>query len=169
MNLLLKNGVLTMLRKRLSLINRFVELESILKCKDLRNIELITFDVFDTLLFRRCSTETVQRGVAAALAKALGNEYNSAIDTALHAREQAYAEVALSNQNTGLDFDAHLDAINLAWVKRLAPDKPECWSELESIARDAKMKFERWACYPNPVMPGILGKLREYGKRLIFV
>lgn len=130
--------------------------------------ELVSFDVFDTLLFRRCSAETVQRGVAAALGKALGQS-SDAIENVLRAREQAYADAALQNQKSSLDFEAHLDAINLAWVKRLTPEHPERWEALASIARNAKIRFERWACYANPVMPSLLQGLRQQGKRLVFV
>lgn len=136
--------------------------------RDLERAVVVSFDVFDTLLFRRCSAETVQRGVATALSNAIGFS-SEAIDSVLQERERAFASVAASNRAAGLDFDAHLNAINLAWVKELVPDNPERWHELVSIVREAKIRFERWACYSNPLMPRLLEQLQQRGKRLVFI
>jgi hypothetical protein len=147
---------------------RFAEwLESFSARTELDQVELVSFDVFDTLLFRRCSADTVQRGVAAEISKALG-QASGTIDSVLRAREQAYADAAKINLQAGLDFEAHLDAINLGWVKRVAPEAPERWDELALIAREKKTLFERWACYPNPMMRPLLQDLQKRGKRRFF-
>ncbi|MDX9965361.1 HAD family hydrolase [Desulfobacter postgatei] len=130
--------------------------------------DVVSFDVFDTLLFRRCSAESVQRGVAAQLALAIGLPEND-VDEIYHERERAFHDCATINRLRGLDADAHLDDINLAWVKRLVPLKPERWTELTAIAGTMKIQYEKWACFPNPAITPLLANLHDRGKRLIFV
>lgn len=140
--------------------------QHVLKKSD--NSALVSFDVFDTLLFRRCSPETVQWGVAAKLGCALGLTREST-GKILCERDHAYAEAASTNQSCGFDFEAHLDDINLAWVKRLAPNQPGRWKELANVARETKIQFEKWACYPNPAVIPLLEELQTHGKRLVFI
>ncbi|AFL72205.1 HAD family hydrolase [Thiocystis violascens] len=158
-----------MSRIRLKQIANFKQLDKELFGSSLlRNTDVVAFDVFDTLLFRRCDADDVQLGVARALGHSLGNDESSDI-AILRVREQAYFDAAAENEFKGFDKDAHLDDINLAWVKRLAPNEPGRWSDLAAVARESKIRYEHWACFPNPATVPILQRLAGTGKRAVFV
>lgn len=148
---------------------RFEEcVEYFLKKRGFDELGLVSFDVFDTLLFRRCSAETVQWSVAAELGRVLGLNREST-GKILSERDHAYADVAFINQHRGLDFDAYLDDINLAWVQRLVPDQPDLWKKLADVARESKIRFEKWACYPNLTIIPLLEEIKTQDKRLVFI
>lgn len=134
----------------------------------LSSIDIVSFDVFDTLLFRRCSAESVQRGVAVRLADELGGTPDT-VDAVYLQRERAFRICAEKNVKNGLDFDAHIKDINLVWAQNIAPQKPDCWPKLTAIALKEKIQFELWACYPNPVIKPLLEYLVKHRKQLIFV
>ncbi|WP_073612542.1 HAD family hydrolase [Desulfopila aestuarii] len=129
---------------------------------------VVSFDVFDTLIFRRCSAESIQYGVANKLGRALGFD-SSDTKRVLDERHKAYCDVAKINQNNGLDFEAHLEDINYAWVKRLTPDTPDKWSSLSKLACFLKRKYEQWSCYPNPKITDLLQYLCENNHQLIYI
>lgn len=134
----------------------------------LEGVRTISFDVFDTLLFRKCSPEAVQYGVARALAELVGRSGREAADV-LRMRDSCYAEEASSNRARGLDGDAHLTAINHRWAQKLLPDQESRWPDLEAFALKEKLRYEELACYANPMMPSALVDLRQRGFRLIYI
>jgi FMN phosphatase YigB (HAD superfamily) len=134
----------------------------------LEGVRTISFDVFDTLVFRRCSPEAVQHGVARALAEFAGRPAGEAGEV-LRMRDACYAEEASLNRSRGLDGDAHLTAINARWATKLLPDERPRWPELAAFAMDEKLRYEELACYANPAMPAALHALRQRGYRLIYV
>lgn len=134
----------------------------------LEGVRTISFDVFDTLVFRRCSPEAVQHGVARALAEFAGRPAGEAAEV-LRMREACYAEEASLNRSRGLDGDAHLTAINARWATKLFPDERSRWPGLAAFATEEKLRYEELACYTNPAMPAALHALRQRGFRLIYV
>jgi FMN phosphatase YigB (HAD superfamily) len=141
----------------------------LLKPGSLDGIEVLSFDVFDTLLFRRCSPDTVQLGVARELAEACRAETGADAETALALRLQAYEMISAANAKLGLDGEAHVDSIHREWVRLLLPSEPQRWAELAALALDTKLRLEMWACYANPQALALLTELSARGMRLIFV
>lgn len=130
--------------------------------------KLISFDVFDTLIKRRCHPELVVRGAAVALRDAL--EESLDLDAILEARHAAYADLAGQNARNGHDPETHLDELCAAWVERLLPDADAATrTRLAKLARNSEVQFERWACLPNPTLLQMCARLSDEGYRLIYV
>jgi len=120
--------------------------------KSLLEYDVISFDVFDTLIFRPFSSPTTifsllqaENGIRhfAELRKTAEKEMRIYNDTRLGTREVTLKEIyQYMEPQTGLNVD---------------------------LAVEAEIAMERRICFANPYMKAVYDMLRAYGKRIIIV
>lgn len=156
--------------RRWRTLRSFADLEAQIEaqCKEAK-IERISFDVFDTLVRRRCAPDTVVRGVALALQQVLPSASAVGLDQILAERHRAYMLLATANEACGLDMETSLGQLAKAWVARLCPEEAsEQKDYLVSVITDAELRYERWACMPNREMLALCQHLHASGQRLVY-
>jgi FMN phosphatase YigB (HAD superfamily) len=134
-------------------------------------VRVVSMDVFDTILHRRCWPDTVVRGVANALRQLLAERGVERVADPLQARHSAYAEVAAIKIAQGLDQDMTLDELCPVWVRHAAgprlPDEDIAAVAVRLAAIEAE--YEEWSCFANPPMIHACRVLKQRGFRLIYV
>lgn len=134
---------------------------------DLRSIEIVSFDVFDTLLFRTVSPELIIDSVSRKMC-ALLNCYNLPIEIDPQlARRQAYKEIAYEKVRKGLDPDMTLDELVPVWVSKVTGQDSNfniLYKQLLAI----EYEYERLVTFPNSVFFDLAEQLTGLGKKVIF-
>lgn len=132
--------------------------------------DLFSFDVFDTLVYRRCAPETVLHAVAVAIAARLGGAPGRSVDEILRARDAAYQQLADQSVAAGRDPDTVLPALCTAWAQRLIGNGRDAEiTELAEFIERTETEYEVWSCVANPVLLELCMRLQAAGARLIYV
>ncbi|SDC66609.1 HAD family hydrolase [Paraburkholderia lycopersici] len=130
-------------------------------------IKLLSFDVFDTVIFRRCSPDAVLHAVAAFLDREL-RARNIAVrhGGSLGAYHAAYATLAHRNAAAGFDDEASTSALYGEWVREAAGHEDAALAER---VREHMRERETSVCEANAYLRPLLEKARGYGVRMIYV
>ncbi|GAB4170283.1 MAG: hypothetical protein Kow00100_10950 [Geothermobacteraceae bacterium] len=133
----------------------------------LDRFEVVSFDVFDTLLYRKCAPEAVLQNIHRALEKRL-----QAVGLPLQiplsrARDLAYRKLAAQKVAQGLDFEVGLQEMIPEWL-RLVSGRSDLPAELAEDFWSTEIDFEKRSIFANGVFIELLHLCRERGKRVVF-
>ena len=135
-------------------------------------VQLFSFDVFDTLLLRRLDPDLILSGVGHWLDQALqakGHVADVPADS-LAAFHRAYHQLAQANVVRGLDSEVFGQDLFPTWVAQAAPGlEAAAAARLAQELEEVYFRYETWACYPNPALAPALERLAQAGKPLIYV
>jgi FMN phosphatase YigB (HAD superfamily) len=132
--------------------------------------KIVSFDVFDTLILRRCHPDAVLSGAASYLReKVQGMGISLQVDP-LQAYHRAYRELAITNQSNGLDCEVFTKDLFPAWIAEINPrfDRGEHQNTLARLLKEEILRLELSVCYANEELREILATLRDYGVKLIY-
>jgi FMN phosphatase YigB (HAD superfamily) len=146
----------------------FAELSSRLKALA-DKVDLVSFDIFDTLLERHVeppdAVKTVASRRAAVLFAEASGEY-LAPEALLAARHEAEATLRRQAQDAGFDHECAFTDIAGAVAHRIAPGKEEA---LYAALVEGELEAEREALYPRAKAAELLAALKAQGKRVVAV
>jgi predicted HAD superfamily hydrolase len=127
---------------------------------------ILSFDVFDTLLFRRCHPEAIVEGVGRWLTRECQRAAITMRSDAMTCRERAYQKVTAEKVAQSLDQDCSLTELCRAWVEEITggqhPDLADCVEAYE-------VKLEKTVCFANESLVRLLQHLKAKGFRLIYI
>lgn len=118
------------------------------------------FDVFDTLLRRRCHPSAPVHAVVLAVAEAGGIQDVLAVE---RERWSAFSDLCANSAKAGLDGETTLIDLATEWTRRLG--RPN----LGALAARAEVEADLVACYANPELHKLTRSLKESGKRVAVI
>jgi FMN phosphatase YigB (HAD superfamily) len=132
-------------------------------------VELVSFDVVDTVVARRVAPpEQTKVPAARELARLLARRgVEAALPDVLAARDAAEQELRAATARAGGDGECHLRALCRAWVERFP--RSENVAEWAERLHRAEMDGELSVVHPVPGMIEAVRKARALGKRVIFI
>jgi len=133
--------------------------------------EIISFDIFDTLVHRKSSPELVILGVAKKLKELIEAKGYQAKADLVQTRHDAHYKVMCSLDLDGLDEDLIIQEWSPVWVEESIVGDVDA-QDLNDIAAEilqAEIDYEKQVCYANPWMKRTLKMLRDKGIRLIAI
>lgn len=150
-------------------LNQRTAFQAIVEKVKLGQTELVSFDVFDTLVHRRIAPEAIPRRVASKLEVELETRgaLKSGVDV-LNERQAAYVELISEKVNSGLDLDVSLELIVPRWIEACASRDLDERLELTREIIEYEGHLESVATYPSPWVHGFLRTLRELDVRLVY-
>ncbi len=136
----------------------------------LNGVRVVSFDVFDTLLFRRLDKDVVSKGVSAELTRWLTQRGYPPRRSLWEARHEAYRAAAQHNADAGRDFDASLEELVPRWLELAVqePVGPELRDGFVRRALAVEEEFEAAACFANDAWALVLEELRRRNLRVVF-
>ena len=130
---------------------------------------VLSFDVFDTLIFRRCHPQAVVEGVGRWLTEECMRWGLAMRSDAMTARQRAYQQLTAANQAEGLDPDCNLTALCRAWIAEVSGEPYEALGGLAEALEAYEVALEQAVCYANTPCIELLLGLKAKGFRLIYV
>ena len=129
-------------------------------------VELISVDLFDSLILRRLDSALLLEGVDRELLRQLKNLGRQPLVAPAAARYEVFTELGARNAGRGLDFAASLREVAPRWLERVAGGGlPE---DLAGLIESFEAALEtRWS-YANPPLLEWLRQMGERGLRLVF-
>ncbi|CAM2187830.1 Haloacid dehalogenase superfamily, subfamily IA, variant 1 with third motif having Dx(3-4)D or Dx(3-4)E [Burkholderia latens] len=128
---------------------------------------MMSFDIFDTLIFRRCSPDAVLHSVSMYLdhevaARGIAIAHGGALG-AYHA---AYAKLARRSAAHGQDDEVYTTEIYGEWVREaVGGGDPELAENVRAKMREIELQV----CEANPLMRPVLERIRSTGVRMIYI
>ncbi|MCB1865667.1 MAG: hypothetical protein KDG50_09570 [Chromatiales bacterium] len=130
---------------------------------------LVSIDVFDTAVFRRCVPELIVESVCREVGKRLDQHSAAEIEQIRRKRESVYFELAENSRSSGRDPDIDLATMCLTWAARLLPGRSVTeHGALADFMLSTEAKYEIWACEPNLEIRRLVTELAEAGHRVIY-
>ena len=127
---------------------------------------ILSFDVFDTLVFRRCHPEAIVEGVGRWLTRECQRAGIPMRSDTMPCRERAYQKVTAEKVAQGLDLDCSLTELCRAWVEELTGGHhPDLADRVEAY----EVTLEKTACFANESLVRLLQHLKVKGFRLIYI
>lgn len=133
--------------------------------------EIISFDIFDTLIHRKSSPELVILGVAKKLKELIIDKGYQPKADLVQTRHDAHYKIMCSLDLEGLDEDLIIQEWAPVWVEESIVGEIES-QDLDDISADilrAEIDYEKQVCYANPWMHKTLHLLKDRGVRLIAI
>ncbi len=154
-----------------SKVTKFKHLkEDVLAFIQENNITTVSFDVFDTLLHRRCEPDAVIDGVTSWLNNYLSTEFSFIHVDSLSARHEAYAKIIEQKADKGLDLDTTLEEMLPVWIEIMLPsDANVDREELITLILEKELEFEFSACYANIFSLNLIKELKRLGLKVIYI
>jgi len=141
--------------------------EHLLSKVDLSQVKVISFDVFDTLLFRKLHPALILDCVGRKLSSLLLEQnYHVTINPSL-SRPKAYAAIAEQKVAEGLDPDMTLEELVPEWVKITAGEADAPDSICAQILA-FEHECERLSIYPNQILINAAKTLNGRGVNVVF-
>jgi FMN phosphatase YigB (HAD superfamily) len=134
-----------------------------------REVDLISFDVFDTLIARRVAPPDQTKVPAARLLVRLlaARGESVEIDAALAARGRVELRLGEATAQTGLDQEARFHDICLHWAREFF-DEPQARHVAEQLEA-AEVEAELATVYARPGMIEAVRAARLLGKRVVYI
>ena len=110
---------------------------------------ILSFDVFDTLIFRRCHHEVIVEGVGRRLTQECSEAGIRIRSDAMTCRERAYRKLTAVKMAQGLDPDCSLTALCRAWVEEITGGQHEQRPNLAHHVEAYEVELEKTACFAN--------------------
>lgn len=131
---------------------------------------VLSFDVFDTLVHRRCSREFVKDHVAHRLAGELGQRGLRAARGLFDARVAAETELFKAASSCGDDPEFHITDRNRRWVELVVGDQldDESSRQLAGWLETVEVEAEVAAVVANAELHVALQRLRSRARRVVF-
>ena len=129
----------------------------------------LSFDVFDTLIFRRCHPQAIVEGVGRWLTQECRSAGIRMRSDAMTCRERAYRKVTGVKMAQGLDPDCSLTELCRAWVEEMTAGQHEQHPNLAHLLEAYEVGLEKTACFANAPFIELLRDLKAKGFRLIFI
>lgn len=133
------------------------------------NLDLISFDVFDTLIHRKVMPPEIAKVPASKVIQDLLRERGTIMSTSeiLQARKIIEQRLGTESSRTGYDHEYHLSAVCRAWLQKLMPSTFDEWL-VERVIR-AEVDAEKRICIPADNMISVVIRARELGIRTVFM
>ena len=133
-----------------------------------RHVRVLSFDVFDTVVFRRLHPDLIVTGTARELERRLTQLGITPVRLAAPARGLAFEQIAVDVQARGGDFEAPLAETVTRWIELVAgvpvPDADRLAREIEEF----EVGNELTAALPNTVILRWIERERSKGRRIVF-
>lgn len=132
-------------------------------------IDVISFDVFDTLVRRRIvPPDTSKIPAAKALVQILANlGIRVSVHEALERRKEAEQNLRAHSKAAGMDPECRIDDLCGAWLE-LFLNTPENYYEVNQILQ-AEIEAEKSVCFAVDGMVEAVRKAQELGKLVVFM
>ena len=132
-------------------------------------ITTVSFDVFDTLLHRRCEPNAVIDGVTDWIDRYIEGQYGIEVH-ALESRHRVYGALIAKKADSGLDLDTTIEEMLPLWVEEMVPQLPrEEKKAFEEKIFHKEEEIEQWACYANIFSLELIKELKHRGLHVIYV
>lgn len=141
--------------------------EHLLSKVDLSQVKVVSFDVFDTLLFRKLHPDLILDCVGRKLSSLLLEQNHQVTNDPSLTRSKAYGAIAEQKIAAGLDPDMILEELVPEWIKITAgtPDAPEgICAQILSF----EYECERLSVYPNQILMDAAKALTGRGVDVVF-
>jgi predicted HAD superfamily hydrolase len=147
----------------------YVLKNSVMRILDKEDIRVISFDVFDTLLHRRCDPDAVLDGVASWLDAKIDEMGLQRKRNAADARHIAYGIVAENNVENGFDCDTTISDFAPVWIDELCIECDEHLKNdlVHNVVRK-ETELELHACYENVYTHELIRDLKAKGYRIVY-
>jgi predicted HAD superfamily hydrolase len=129
----------------------------------------LSFDVFDTLIFRRCHPQAIVEGVGRWLTQECKRAGIPMRSDAMICRERAYEKLTAGKLAQGLDADCSLTELCRVWVEEITAGQHEQHPNLANLVEAYEVKLEKTACFANESFLKLLHHLKAKGFRLIYI
>ena len=151
-------------------ISKFKNIERyVLEYIDKNNIKTISFDVFDTLLHRKCDPDAILDGVSYWLGREL-EKYGFYHDKdVLQARHDAYVEVMHKKADQGLDQDLTLRELCPIWINNLVDVNESDTKNIIELIMHKELELELHAIHENIFTHSLLTKLKLLDIKVILI
>src|SRR5271156_1045442 len=130
---------------------------------------ILSFDVFDTLLFRRCHPEAIVEGVGRWLTQQCQRSGIPMRADAMTCRARAYQMVTAQKGAQNLDPECNLTELCRAWVEEITGGQYEQHRNLADRVEAYEVSLEKTACFANEALVELLRHLKIKGFRLIYI
>ncbi len=130
--------------------------------------KVLCFDVFDTLIFRRCHPDLVTEGVCRWVKTECQRMGSPAPDNILELRGRAYQKLIGQKVAQCLDMDCSLTELCNEWAAEILPHDPEQARALAVRMEQREAEMEKAVCFANVPMRELLRYLKFKGFRIIF-
>lgn len=131
-------------------------------------IESVSFDVFDTLLHRRCHPDAILYRLAQWMQRELQLQACSVVDI-LQERHLAYVDIAEGYARQGFDFDAGLEELITKWLERLSKRTGVSVRDAFDSVHQMEIQLEKLAVYPNDFSLNLVSAIAGRGLKLIYI
>ncbi|MBF0202895.1 MAG: HAD hydrolase-like protein [Desulfamplus sp.] len=138
--------------------------------KNLGMVDVVSFDIFDTLLIRRLDPpEIIHESVAKQLKKYYQSLYrhNVSWEELLNIRYSVEAELRQQATNQGFDHECRFKEIIQKWVNRLAIGENN--DQIAAFLHHLELSMEKAALHPNLGAEDLLCWLKGKNKKVIVV
>ncbi|RLA84535.1 MAG: hypothetical protein DRG78_01155 [Epsilonproteobacteria bacterium] len=151
-------------------IEKFKNIENyVFKYIKEKDIKTISFDIFDTLVHRKCDPDAILDGVSYWLGREL-EKYGFHHDKdVLQARHDAYAEVMHKKADQGLDQDLILRELCPIWIKNLVDVNESDSKNIVELIMQKELELELHAIYKNIFTHSLLVKLKLMDIKVILI
>lgn len=130
-------------------------------------IELVSFDIFDTLLERHVEPPDVVKIMASRyLAMRYGEHSSIDADVILGTRNEVEAALRRSAAEQGFDHECPLSVIASEVASRLDPSRADA---LRHAFIECEMEAEKEALYPKQGIQDVLASFKASGKRIVAI
>ena len=133
------------------------------------DIDLVSFDVFDTLILRKVAPPERTKEPAAKAVSRLVASYgiNVTAKEAFEKRTEMEQFLARQSVASGMDYEWHIVPLCQAWLEAyLGAELAGCHAS--SIVR-VELEAEKAVCYPTPGMLQVVEQLRELVTRVVCI
>lgn len=153
-----------------SSISKFKDIKKhILQYIEKNNIKTISFDIFDTLLHRRCDPDAILDGVSNWLKFELQNYGFTHSKDVLQARHNAYFTVMNQKAVQGLDQDLTLRELAPIWIDNLVEINEDSKAILVEAIIQKELELELHAIYENIFNHELLMELKQLDVRVLLI
>lgn len=132
------------------------------------DLKVLSFDIFDTLIFRKVADNAVIDASCNWLSQELTKMQIEPVGDILKSREQSYLKIAARNQNAGSDKDATLREFVGEWLKNLAGENDKRFKSLANKLLEFELKLECELSYTDPELLDLLRRLKGEDFKLIY-
>jgi predicted HAD superfamily hydrolase len=134
-----------------------------------KDIKIISFDVFDTLVHRRIYHDAIVEAVSQNLSNILSEINIHQKVNCLEARHRVYRSLIDIKVNQGKDFDVSLDDLVLPWVREVVGKEFDGDRAISKKIAKIEGEFEIKSCYPAYGFIDLIKNLKNRGIKIIYI
>jgi predicted HAD superfamily hydrolase len=129
----------------------------------------LSFDVFDTLIHRRCHPQVVVDAVGSWLTRECAQAGIDMHCDALIGRQRAYEHMTSLKEAQGLDPDCNLTELSRTWIAEITKGQNVCGCELANRLEAYEVELEKAVCFANAPFIDLIDHLKQKGFRLLYI